>query len=81
MNWIDLQQYRRLFLGGRLLKAPMFLIATGSQANVGGVVSAPIVASVYQPSLAPVGLLLGVFGNIIGLYAGLLCATLLQMVA
>jgi uncharacterized membrane protein len=70
-----------LFLGGRLLKAPMFLIATASQANVGGVVSAPIVASVYQPSLAPVGLLLGVLGNILGLYAGLLCATLLHWVA
>jgi uncharacterized membrane protein len=70
-----------LFLGGRLLKAPMFLIAVGSQANIGGVVSAPIVASVYQPSLAPVGLLLGVFGNILGLYAGLACATLLQLVA
>lgn len=70
-----------LFGGGRLLKAPMFLIATGSQANIGGVVSAPIVAAVYQPSLAPVGLMLGVFGNIIGLYAGLLCATLLQFVS
>jgi uncharacterized membrane protein len=70
-----------LFLGGRLLNAPMFLIATASQANIGGVVSAPIVASVYQPSLAPVGLLLGVLGNILGLYAGLLCATLLHWVA
>lgn len=70
-----------LFTGGRLLKAPMFLIATGSQANIGGVVSAPIVASVYQPSLAPVGLLLGVLGNVVGLYAGLLCAALLQWVA
>jgi len=70
-----------LFLGGRLLRAPMFLIATGSQANIGGVVSAPIVASVYQPSLAPVGLLLGVLGNIVGLYAGLVCAALLRWVA
>jgi uncharacterized membrane protein len=70
-----------LFAGGRLLKAPMFLIATASQANIGGVVSAPIVASVYQPSLAPVGLLLGVMGNILGLYAGLLCASLLRWVA
>lgn len=70
-----------LFLGGRLLKAPMFLIATSSQANIGGVVSAPIVASVYQPSLAPVGLLLGVMGNIVGFYAGLICATLLRWVA
>lgn len=70
-----------LFLGGRLLRAPLFLIATASQANIGGVVSAPIVASVYQPSLAPVGLLLAVLGNILGLYAGLLCAALLQWVA
>jgi len=70
-----------LFAGGRLLKAPMFLIATASQANIGGVVSAPIVASVYQPSLAPVGLLLGVLGSILGLYAGLLCATLLHWVS
>lgn len=70
-----------LFLGGRLLKAPMFLIATASQANIGGVVSAPIVAAVYQPSLAPVGLLLGVMGNILGIYGGLICASLLQMVA
>jgi uncharacterized membrane protein len=30
-----------LFLGGRLLKAPMFLIATSSQANIGGVVRVP----------------------------------------
>lgn len=70
-----------LFLGGRLLRAPMFLIATASQANIGGVVSAPIVASVYQPSLAPVGLLLGVMGNILGFYAGLICASLLRWVA
>jgi uncharacterized membrane protein len=70
-----------IFLGGRLLKAPMFLIATGSQANIGGVVSAPIVASVYQPSLAPVGLLLGVLGNILGIYGGLVCAGLLQAIA
>lgn len=70
-----------LFAGGRLLRAPMFLIATSSQANIGGVVSAPIVASVYQPSLAPVGLLLAVLGNVLGLYAGLLCAALLHWVA
>ena len=70
-----------LFLGGRLIKAPMFLIATGSQANIGGVVSAPIVAAVYQKSLAPVGLLLGVLGNVIGVYFGLLTAWLMSLVA
>jgi len=65
-----------LFIAGKLLKSPMFLIATASQANIGGPVTAPIVASVYQSSLAPVGLLMAVFGSILGIYAGLLCAQL-----
>ena len=69
-----------LFFGGRLLRAPMFLIATSSQANIGGVVSAPIIATVYKKSLAPVGLLMGVIGNIIGIYAGLFTAWLLSLV-
>ncbi|MDP6878388.1 MAG: DUF819 family protein [Candidatus Marinimicrobia bacterium] len=70
-----------LFMGGRLLKAPMFLIATSSQANIGGVVSAPIIATVYQKSLAPVGLLMGVLGNIIGIYFGLLTAWILSWIS
>jgi uncharacterized membrane protein len=69
-----------LFIGGRLLRAPMFLIATSSQANIGGVVSAPIVATVYKKSLAPVGLLMGVMGNVIGIYAGLITAWMLSIV-
>lgn len=70
-----------LFSVGRLLKAPMFLIATSSQANIGGVVSAPIVASVYQKGMAPVGLLMGVMGNILGLYFGFLTAQLMEWVS
>ena len=70
-----------LFSVGRLLKAPMFLIATSSQANIGGVVSAPIVASVYQKGMAPVGLLMGVLGNILGLYFGFLTAQLMEWVS
>ncbi|MDD5216720.1 MAG: DUF819 family protein [Candidatus Omnitrophica bacterium] len=61
---------------GRLIRAPLALAATASQANIGGAVSAPIVAAIYQPVLAPVGLLLGVSGTIIGTYAALLCAQL-----
>jgi uncharacterized membrane protein len=66
-----------LYSVGKLIKAPMFLIATSSQANIGGVVSAPIVASIYQKSLAPVGLLLGILGNIVGTFAALLTAQML----
>ncbi|MGB8318523.1 MAG: DUF819 family protein, partial [Ignavibacteriaceae bacterium] len=65
-----------LYTIGKLIKAPMFLIATSSQANIGGYVSAPIIASIYQPSLAPVGLLLGVLGNISGTFLGLVTAQL-----
>ena len=70
-----------LFVASRLLKAPLFLAATASQANIGGPVSAPVVAAVYQPDLAPVGLLLAIVGNIIGLYLGILTGHLCRFVS
>jgi uncharacterized membrane protein len=70
-----------LFAVARVVRAPLFFVATGSMANVGGVVSAPIVASVYRRSLAPVGVLMGVSGYFIGIYGALLCAWLLSLVA
>jgi uncharacterized membrane protein len=70
-----------LFIVGRFIKAPMFLMATSSQANIGGPVTAPIVASVYQSALAPVGLLMAVAGNIVGIYGGLLCSYLCYLVS
>jgi len=70
-----------LFAAAKILRAPLFFVATGSMANVGGVVSAPVVASVYRRALAPVGVLMGVSGYLIGIYGGLLCAWLLSKVA
>ena len=70
-----------LFLAARLARAPLFFVATGSMANVGGAASAPIVASVYRPSLASVGLLMGVAGYILGMYAAFWCAYLIGQVA
>ena len=70
-----------LLAAGRLMKAPLALIATASQANIGGVASAPVVAEVYQDGLAPVGLLLGVFGNICGTYLGIFCAGVCRYVS
>ena len=66
-----------LFLAAKLLKAPLFFVATGSMANVGGAASAPIVASVYHPAMAPVGLLMAVAGYVLGIYAALGCAWML----
>ena len=70
-----------LLLVGKLIKAPFFFVAVGSQANVGGAASAPIVASAFHPSLAPVGVLLAVFGCALGTYAAWFCAILMQLAA
>ena len=70
-----------LFLAGRAFKIPLFFLATASQANVGGVVSAPIVASCYESRLAPLGLLLAIVGNLTGTYLGLLTAYLMRLVS
>ncbi len=62
------------------LKAPIFCMAVGSQANIGGAASAPIVAGAFHPALAPVGALMGVVGYVLGTAAGLLCAYFLSLV-
>lgn len=70
-----------LMLAAKLLRAPLFFVATGSMANVGGAASAPVVAGVYHPAMAPVGLLMAVAGYVLGIYGALLCAWLLALVA
>ena len=70
-----------LFGAAKLLRAPLFFVATGSMANVGGAASAPIVASVYHPAMAPVGLLMAVAGYVLGIYAALGCAWMLGQLA
>lgn len=70
-----------LFTVARIVRAPLFFVATGSMANIGGAASAPVVAGVYHPALAPVGLLLAVAGYILGIYGALACAWLLARVA
>ena len=69
-----------LLATAKIIKAPMFFFANGSQANVGGTASAPVVAEVYSRSMAPVGLMMAILGNIIGVYPGLLVAWLCRLV-
>ncbi|MCB1008940.1 MAG: DUF819 family protein [Acidobacteria bacterium] len=61
----------------RLMRAPSFFLGAASQASTGGYSSAPVVAEIYQPGLAPVGLLLAVVGNVVGTYLGLAVGQLL----
>ncbi|MCL1113853.1 MULTISPECIES: DUF819 family protein [Shewanella] len=70
-----------MLLVAKLIKAPLFYMAVGSQANVGGAASAPVVAAAFHPALAPVGVLLAVFGYALGTYMAWLCGQLLQVVA
>jgi uncharacterized membrane protein len=70
-----------LFGAAKLLRAPLFYVASSSMANVGGAASAPIVAGVYLPAMAPVGLLMAVAGYVLGVYGGILCAWMLGQIA
>jgi len=67
-----------LIIVAKIIRAPFFFLAVGSQANIGGAASAPIVASAFHPSLAPVGVLLAVLGYAIGTYAAWICGILMQ---
>ncbi|GAB4466913.1 MAG: DUF819 family protein [Thermoflexibacter sp.] len=64
----------------KIIKAPYFFIAVGSQANIGAAASAPVVASAFHPALAPVGVLLAVLGYAVGTYGGWLSALLMRWV-
>jgi uncharacterized membrane protein len=70
-----------MILVAKLIKAPYFFLAVGSQANVGGAASAPIVASAFHPSLATVGVLLAVMGYAVGTLAAIGCTILMQIAA
>jgi uncharacterized membrane protein len=70
-----------LYAAIRLLRAPLFFLGAASQACVGGYSSAPLVAAIYHPAMAPVGLLLAVLGNVVGTYLGLAVAQLLSAFA
>tara|TARA_B100000575_G_C23136176_1_gene660077 strand:+ start:1634 stop:2872 length:1239 start_codon:yes stop_codon:yes gene_type:complete len=69
-----------LLLVAKLIKAPLFFVAVGSQANVGGAASAPIVASAFHPALAPVGVLLAVIGYALGTYGAYATAEIMRLI-
>ncbi len=78
--WMGIHAGLLIFVA-KLIRAPYFFLAVGSQANVGGAASAPIVAQAFHPSLATVGVLLAVFGYAIGTVGAILCTILLELSA
>ena len=70
-----------MLLVAKAIRAPMFYLAVGSEANIGGAASAPVLASAFHPALAPVGVLLAVLGYALGTYGAWLCGQLMRVVA
>ncbi|MEM7548515.1 MAG: DUF819 family protein [Bacteroidota bacterium] len=70
-----------LAIVAKLIRAPYFFIAVGSTANVGGAASAPVIATEFHPSLAPVGVLMAVLGYVLGTYGAYLCGLMMQWVS
>ena len=70
-----------MLLVAKLIRAPLFFLAVGSQANIGGAASAPVVASAFHPSLAPVGVLLAVLGYALGTYCAYITGLILRGMA
>ena len=70
-----------LWLLARLLNVPLFYFAIGSQSNIGGPASAPVVASAFHPALAPVGALLGALGYATGTVLAYVLGLILRAMA
>lgn len=78
--WMAIHVFLLIFMA-KIIRAPYFFLAIGSKANVGGAASAPVVAAAFHPSLATVGVLLAVFGYVVGTYGAMLTAELMRIVA
>ena len=78
--WMTIHALLLIFVA-KMIRAPYFFFAIGSQANVGGAASAPVVAAAFHPSLATVGVLLAVLGYAVGTIAAIACTILMQIVA
>ncbi len=79
MIWMSIHAVLLIFVA-KWIKAPYFFLAVGSQANVGGAASAPIVASAFHPALTSVGALLAILGYVVGTYGAWFSAILMSWV-
>lgn len=77
--WIALHGLFTL-LAARVLRVDLHSAAIASAANIGGAVSAPIVAAHHKPSMVPASILMALvgysYGNYLAVLTGQLCAML-----
>jgi len=65
----------------KLFKLDLFSLGVASLANIGGVASAPILASAYSKALIPIGVLMAMMGYILGTFGGLMVGKVLKMLS
>lgn len=70
-----------MVLFARLFRLDLFSLGVASLANIGGVASAPILASAYSKALIPIGVLMAMMGYIVGTFGGLMVGKVLEMIA
>jgi len=69
-----------MVLFARLFRLDLFSVGIASLANIGGVASAPILASAYSKALIPIGILMAMMGYILGTFGGLMVGKVLEMI-
>jgi len=69
-----------MVLFAKLFKLDLFSLGIASLANIGGVASAPILASAYSKALIPIGVLMAMLGYIVGTFGGLMVGKLLEII-
>lgn len=62
----------------KIAKVELFSLAVASTANIGGIASAPVVASAFNRQLVPVGVLFALIGSFIGTFVGLIAAQVMS---
>ena len=70
-----------MVLFAKLFKLDLFSLGVASLANIGGVASAPILASAYSKALIPIGVLMAMLGYIVGTFGGLMVGKILEMIS
>jgi len=70
-----------MVLFAKIFKLDLFSLGVASLANIGGVASAPILASAYSKALIPIGVLMAMMGYIVGTFGGLMVGKILVLIA
>ncbi len=68
-----------LVIYAKLTKTELFSLAVASTANIGGIASAPVVASAFNRQLVPVGVLYALIGSLLGTWLGLIASQIMSM--